>query len=158
MAHLAGFANLAGFLADFLIKALHFITRNDPHIISSELQHDRPSPSLAQLPALPFHSIVESVKDELHVAKYDRNIMSESCDKDCVVCLSIMEEGEEVRQLPNCKHVLHKDCIDAWIDTCRTTCPICRSDLLPGQGEKFRCGDPWRRERMIYLFGEDSFL
>ncbi|KAL1861989.1 hypothetical protein Plec18170_000813 [Paecilomyces lecythidis] len=47
----------------------------------------------------------------------------------CLICLSDYEAAEELRQLTNCKHVYHKDCIDEWLTTGRNSCPLCR-----GQG------------------------
>ncbi|KAL8046877.1 hypothetical protein ABFX02_08G202300 [Erythranthe guttata] len=49
---------------------------------------------------------------------------------ECSVCLSILEDGEIVRTLPNCKHTFHAECIDKWFDT-NSTCPICRMDAQP---------------------------
>lgn len=46
----------------------------------------------------------------------------------CAVCLSIVQEGEEVRQLPTCKHLFHRDCIDLWLYS-HSTCPLCRSKV-----------------------------
>jgi hypothetical protein len=49
----------------------------------------------------------------------------------CIVCLERLEATDEVRRLGNCAHVFHRGCIDGWIDLGRTTCPLCRSRLLP---------------------------
>ncbi|KAM0870774.1 hypothetical protein ACQ4PT_039810 [Festuca glaucescens] len=49
---------------------------------------------------------------------------------DCVFCLSRIEEGEEVREL-RCRHVFHRECLDAWLLRPRATCPLCRDRLLP---------------------------
>lgn len=35
-----------------------------------------------------------------------------------------------IRQLPDCHHHFHLDCIDQWLAT-HTTCPMCRRSLLP---------------------------
>jgi Ring finger domain len=32
----------------------------------------------------------------------------------CAICLSFLEEGEIVRQLPQCKYLFHIECIDKW--------------------------------------------
>ncbi|KAK9291784.1 hypothetical protein L1049_019734 [Liquidambar formosana] len=70
-----------------------------------------------------------------------------------------MEANHEVRKLCNCSHAFHKDCLDAWIDEGQVTCPVCRSKLLPERGEEVKKGeDPWRMERMVYLFGEDHVM
>ena len=48
----------------------------------------------------------------------------------CAVCLGNYESGEMIRQLPDCHHHFHQDCIDQWLAT-HTTCPMCRRSLLP---------------------------
>ncbi|VVB03101.1 unnamed protein product [Arabis nemorensis] len=49
---------------------------------------------------------------------------------ECAVCLSVLEEQDKARELPNCKHVFHVDCVDTWLTTC-STCPICRTEVQP---------------------------
>ncbi|KAL6842374.1 hypothetical protein ACP4OV_027801 [Aristida adscensionis] len=44
----------------------------------------------------------------------------------CVVCISALRDGEDVRRLP-CGHAFHRDCVDRWLARCRRrTCPLCR--------------------------------
>ncbi|KAL8049344.1 hypothetical protein ABFX02_06G015400 [Erythranthe guttata] len=64
-----------------------------------------------------------------------------------------------IRELGNCEHVFHVECIDSWMDQGRGSCPVCRAKLFGGDDE-FRSAnyDPWRSERMIYLFGEDCVM
>ncbi|XP_055823700.1 E3 ubiquitin-protein ligase ATL41-like [Solanum dulcamara] len=49
---------------------------------------------------------------------------------ECTVCLSVLENGETARTLPNCKHVFHAECIDKWFGS-HSTCPICRTEAEP---------------------------
>ncbi|KAM1155764.1 hypothetical protein ACFX13_027200 [Malus domestica] len=51
----------------------------------------------------------------------------ESC-VECVVCLSVFEDGEEVRKLPTCNHSFHAPCIDMWLNS-HSDCPLCRTPL-----------------------------
>ncbi|XP_043708219.1 E3 ubiquitin-protein ligase ATL31-like [Telopea speciosissima] len=53
---------------------------------------------------------------------------------ECAVCLNEFEDDEMIRLLPKCDHVFHPECIDAWLSN-RTTCPVCRADLVPVPGE-----------------------
>jgi len=48
---------------------------------------------------------------------------------ECVVCLSVIEEGEIGRRLPKCGHAFHVECIDMWF-TSHCNCPICRAPIL----------------------------
>ncbi|CAI0387521.1 unnamed protein product, partial [Linum tenue] len=49
-----------------------------------------------------------------------------SFGESCAVCLCAFEEGEEVRQLPNCGHRFHVACIDMWLYS-HPDCPLCRA-------------------------------
>ncbi|KAI6706942.1 hypothetical protein NL676_009904 [Syzygium grande] len=49
----------------------------------------------------------------------------------CAVCLSSIEERDEVRELSNCSHAFHRECLDRWVDHDQVTCPLCRSLLFP---------------------------
>lgn len=77
-------------------------------------------------------------------------------DHMCAVCLSSLEEEDEVRELCNCFHVFHKDCLDKWVHCGQTTCPLCRSSLVSERVlEKEVNNESWAVDRIAYLFGED---
>ncbi|RVW22370.1 Retrovirus-related Pol polyprotein from transposon TNT 1-94 [Vitis vinifera] len=95
----------------------------------------------------------------------DESKATKEGDSQCAMCLNIIGDEHEVRELGNCCHVFHKECIDVWMDQGQATCPLCRSKILPaaadehGRDEMIKNGGgPWRRERMIYLFGEDYVM
>ncbi|BFG23606.1 hypothetical protein CerSpe_098800 [Prunus speciosa] len=142
-----------------------------------------PAPSPWWLVPLPVHCIAESVKNQLPVVQYGDFLKiktgqpeaeaeddSNNNDHMCIVCMNSMGGSQGVRKLYNCSHAFHKECLDVWIDEGQLTCPLCRSDLLPNSTPKsnhhhhhhhkemgeFIREDPWRAERMIYLFGEDE--
>ncbi|KAG1354097.1 putative RING-H2 finger protein ATL72 [Cocos nucifera] len=48
----------------------------------------------------------------------------------CPVCLAEYVAGEEVRVLPRCGHMFHKGCIDRWLLTSSSLCPICRDRVI----------------------------
>lgn len=58
------------------------------------------------------------------------NHQEKNSDYDCAVCLSVFEEGEEVKQLPRCNHYFHASCIDMWLYS-HLDCPLCRSPVEP---------------------------
>ncbi|KAF5450518.1 hypothetical protein F2P56_030859 [Juglans regia] len=122
----------------------------------------RPSPSLVPVP---FHLIGESIKRHLPSVQYGdilkRRGICIAKEYICVVCMNSIEANDGVRELCNCCHVFHKECLDVWIGQGQATCPLCRAKLFPLiQGEELGTlgGDPWRMERMVYLFGEDYVM
>ncbi|KAK9671664.1 hypothetical protein RND81_12G046400 [Saponaria officinalis] len=68
--------------------------------------------------------------DDKNKDKIDRELIKMSTnlgkDKECSICLSGFVDGEELRQLKNCKHLFHKVCIDKWLST-HFNCPVCRA-------------------------------
>ncbi|OWM79686.1 hypothetical protein CDL15_Pgr023098 [Punica granatum] len=124
---------------------------------------DRPPASLAPLPP---RLITESIKKRLPLTRISKCRLSKILTTAplCVVCMDGVAPEQEIRQLSNCRHVFHAECLDAWIEQGHVTCPLCRSKLLPDNGDEgggkaedpSHRGDPWRTERMIYLFGGDS--
>ncbi|XP_031392400.1 uncharacterized protein LOC116204449 [Punica granatum] len=101
---------------------------------------DRPPASLAPLPP---RLITESIKKRLPLTRISKCRLSKILTTAplCVVCMDGVAPEQEIRQLSNC-----------------------RSKLLPDNGDEgggkaedpSHRGDPWRTERMIYLFGGDS--
>ncbi|KAK7312045.1 hypothetical protein RJT34_10598 [Clitoria ternatea] len=49
---------------------------------------------------------------------------------ECAVCLSEFQDSDNIRLLPECHHVFHTDCIDAWLPD-HMSCPVCRAKLTP---------------------------
>ncbi|ESQ34546.1 hypothetical protein EUTSA_v10007970mg [Eutrema salsugineum] len=52
---------------------------------------------------------------------------------ECPVCLNEFEDEETLRLIPQCCHVFHPGCIDAWLRS-NATCPLCRANLVPVPG------------------------
>ncbi|RVW60929.1 Retrovirus-related Pol polyprotein from transposon TNT 1-94 [Vitis vinifera] len=100
-----------------------------------------------QFHGVPVHYVIESLKDQLRVVEYtrllDESKATKEGDSQCAMCLNIIGDEHEGQ----------------------ATCPLCRSKILPaaadehGRDEMIKNGGgPWRRERMIYLFGEDYVM
>uniref|UniRef100_A0A3B3T8X0 RING-type E3 ubiquitin transferase n=1 Tax=Paramormyrops kingsleyae TaxID=1676925 RepID=A0A3B3T8X0_9TELE len=66
-------------------------------------------------------------KRKLHSKQDGDEGMEEDTEEKCTICLSILEEGEDVRRLP-CMHLFHQLCVDQWLLT-NKKCPICRVDI-----------------------------
>ncbi|XP_026071140.1 E3 ubiquitin-protein ligase Arkadia-like isoform X2 [Carassius auratus] len=72
-----------------------------------------------------MHSTSNSRK--LHGKQEEEECAEEDTEEKCTICLSILEEGEDVRRLP-CMHLFHQLCVDQWLLT-NKKCPICRVDI-----------------------------
>lgn len=60
--------------------------------------------------------------------KYTKGSNNNNYDNhnECSVCLSVFEEGEDVKKLPMCNHCFHASCIDMWLNS-HIHCPLCRA-------------------------------
>ncbi|KAL5202857.1 hypothetical protein ABZP36_013809 [Zizania latifolia] len=50
-------------------------------------------------------------------------------ERECVVCLGTMANGEGARRLPRCMHLFHRSCVDVWLRE-HSTCPVCRAEVV----------------------------
>ncbi|RGB25733.1 hypothetical protein C1646_595196, partial [Rhizophagus diaphanus] len=48
----------------------------------------------------------------------------------CSICLEELVDGETLRELP-CSHLYHMECIDKWLTTKSSHCPLCKQDATP---------------------------
>lgn len=71
------------------------------------------------------HKYKKRKPHELKLAMYEEE--ESDMDEKCTICLSMLEDGEDVRRLP-CMHLFHQGCVDQWLATSRK-CPICRVDI-----------------------------
>jgi hypothetical protein len=53
----------------------------------------------------------------------------------CAICIEDFENGDQLRLLP-CKHWYHVECIDPWLTTKSSSCPLCKTDCRPNQIEE----------------------
>lgn len=95
------------------------------HAYVSDLTMHQPKNNLfTVLPVMKFSSLRKSSK-EAGDCKEDEAV--------CGVCLSRLEEKHEVRELGNCYHGFHMECMDKWVNLGHLTCPLCRAHLLPSK-------------------------
>ncbi|XP_029367152.1 E3 ubiquitin-protein ligase RNF165-like isoform X2 [Echeneis naucrates] len=70
------------------------------------------------------HKYKKRIPQDLKMCLEDEEL---DTDEKCTICLSMLEDGEDVRRLP-CMHLFHQACVDQWLATSRK-CPICRVDI-----------------------------
>ncbi|KAG9451626.1 hypothetical protein H6P81_011591 [Aristolochia fimbriata] len=86
-----------------------------------------------------------AVEEKSPATRYEKG--STEAVAECAVCLCVVEEGEEVREL-QCGHVYHRECLDRWLEQSGVTCPLCRRSVLMDealieqwQNEREYCGE-----------------
>ncbi|KAJ9703917.1 hypothetical protein PVL29_005268 [Vitis rotundifolia] len=76
---------------------------------------DGQTPSLVPVPV-----VMAWIKKRVPVVEYgsflERLGMHEDEDAVCSVCLDCIKRSHEIRELSNCCHVFHKECLDTWVD------------------------------------------
>lgn len=107
---------------------------------------DLPCPSLFPIPV---HVLISSIKKKVPVIEYSDFLQKfgedhEDVKRKCAICLSCIERSHMIRELLNCSHVFHRECLDTWVDENQVTCPLCRSMLFPTKVDMTSCpGNPW---------------
>ncbi|KAE8718633.1 Receptor-like proteiny region, transmembrane domain- and RING domain-containing protein 2 [Hibiscus syriacus] len=62
-------------------------------------------------------------------------VLEDNCtSRTCAICLEDYTVGEKLRILP-CRHKFHAFCVDSWLTTWRTFCPVCKRDARTSAGD-----------------------
>ncbi|KAM0942048.1 putative transcription factor C2H2 family [Dioscorea sansibarensis] len=86
---------------------------------------DRRETSRAAIAGGVEKKVVEAIPIHAYTKKEKSLWLSQNV---CPVCLGELEEGEPIKVLPNCHHIFHVLCIDAWL-VFHSTCPFCRCEI-----------------------------
>jgi len=63
-----------------------------------------------------------------NIAKLPIEILNETIDNDCAICIDKLKKGNEIVKLP-CNHLFHVDCIKSYFLNYNNKCPMCRSNI-----------------------------
>ncbi|KAF7837059.1 E3 ubiquitin-protein ligase RHA1B-like [Senna tora] len=110
---------------------------------------------------VPLHVVISLIKQRLPIIEYNKFLErsmgdDEGLDKEhkeeeeeeeeeeeqvvCAVCLDMIEGRHKIREISNCCHIFHRECLDRWLEENQITCPLCRTMLFPankGAGQTF---------------------
>lgn len=91
------------------------------------IRRERPRASLVR----EFHGmssrLVKAMPSLIFTAVLEDNCTSRTC----AICLEDYCVGEKLRILPCC-HKFHAACVDSWLTSWRTFCPVCKRDARTG--------------------------
>ncbi|CAI9114778.1 OLC1v1015579C1 [Oldenlandia corymbosa var. corymbosa] len=109
---------MSAVLATCFFVRRHRIRRERPRTSHVREFHGMSSRLVKAMPSLIFTSVLED------------NCTSSTC----AICLEDYTVGEKLRVLP-CRHKFHAVCVDAWLTSWRTFCPVCKRDARTSTGE-----------------------
>ncbi|KAH8480288.1 hypothetical protein H0E87_030519 [Populus deltoides] len=109
---------MSAVLATCFFVRRHRIRRERPRSSHVREFHGMSSRLVKAMPSLTFTSVLED------------NCTSTTC----AICLEDYTVGEKLRILP-CRHKFHAFCVDSWLTTWRTFCPVCKRDARTSTGE-----------------------
>ncbi|XP_077241421.1 receptor homology region, transmembrane domain- and RING domain-containing protein 2-like [Tasmannia lanceolata] len=108
---------MSAVLATCFFVRRHRIRRERPRAPHVREFHGMSSRLVKAMPSLIFTSVLED----------------NSTSRTCSICLEDYNVGEKLRVLP-CRHKFHSICVDAWLTTWRTFCPVCKRDARTSTG------------------------
>ncbi|TQD91948.1 hypothetical protein C1H46_022464 [Malus baccata] len=105
-------------IASFENTAWHRIRRERPQASRVQEFHGMSKRLVKAMPSLKFTTVLED------------NCTSSTC----AICLEDYNFGEKLRILP-CRHKFHAFCVDSWLTSWRTFCPVCKRDARANTGD-----------------------
>lgn len=109
---------MSAVLATCFFVRRHRIRRGRPQSSRVREFHGMSSRLVKAMPSLIFTAVLED------------NCTSATC----AICLEDYNVGDKLRILP-CRHKFHSICVDAWLTSWRTFCPVCKRDARTSNGE-----------------------
>lgn len=93
------------------------------------IRRDRPQGQVREFHGMSSR-LVKAMPSLIFTAVTEDNCTSSTC----AICLEDYCVGDKLRILP-CRHKFHAFCVDAWLTTWRTFCPVCKRDARTSNGQ-----------------------
>uniref|UniRef100_A0A1D1Z3W3 Zinc/RING finger protein 3 n=1 Tax=Anthurium amnicola TaxID=1678845 RepID=A0A1D1Z3W3_9ARAE len=124
----------ASFLVSVLVHCrLYQLRRRERNLMIA--QHEASVNSKLQVFTLE-KSVLKSFPTKVYSKQRDRFSVASNSSKSgtisevCSICLEELVDGETLRELP-CSHLYHTECVDKWLTTKSSQCPLCKQDATP---------------------------
>lgn len=99
--------------------------------------------------------IISAIRNSIVYFSLRKSITPPSYNDMCPVCIEDFTIKSKVRELP-CQHIFHPECIDSWLTTRASSCPMCKFDCYESIKRVLDYKDPndmnIRENRSISLF------
>lgn len=87
------------------------------------IRRERPRPSRVR----EFHGMSSRLVKAMPSLIFTTVLEDNCTSMTCAICLEDYSVGEKLRILP-CRHKFHALCVDSWLTSWRTFCPVCKRD------------------------------
>ncbi|GMH21796.1 hypothetical protein Nepgr_023638 [Nepenthes gracilis] len=93
------------------------------------IRHEQTRPSVQEFHGMSSR-LVKAMPSLVFTAVSEDNCTASTC----AICLEDYRVGDKLRVLP-CRHKFHAFCVDSWLTTWRTFCPVCKRDARTSTGD-----------------------
>lgn len=84
--------------------------------------------NLTLIDEIRINHLTQAAFDSIKIVKYGGPGSENISNENCTICYCEFENDEELKLL-NCSHAFHTDCLEPWLTSNNTTCPICREHV-----------------------------
>lgn len=124
-------------LKDLIRVLLHAIGF---HLPSDECSDLYTSPDNCQNRKSYTQQLIEDFRSWSPIINF-KTVCFDDCSEvqqECSVCLNHFESESRINKL-ECGHLFHNVCLEKWLKYSNTTCPLCRTPMMPQEEEEVDC-------------------
>lgn len=143
-----------GYIRKFIATFFRFMGL--PDFLEPDISWTDPAPGPESASPSGFRRIPVSallIREILPVVKFSELVEP---PESCAVCLYDFEGEDEIRRLPNCRHIFHRNCLDRWMGYDQKTCPLCRTPFVPDDMQEAFNERLWAASGIPDFYGDYS--
>ncbi|XP_020883505.1 uncharacterized protein LOC9316653 [Arabidopsis lyrata subsp. lyrata] len=141
------FLNFQNFEPNYVYQLLK--SQLHDHVLSEQIAYQRLRSQSSELPQQPISmrvtvKLTQKVYDVVSCssAPSTTDLGKEEESETCAICLeNLLRGSKDYRQMPNCSHCFHEQCVTKWLVPQNNSCPLCRRPIK-GVDTEGRIDDP----------------
>ncbi|KAG9442641.1 hypothetical protein H6P81_018495 [Aristolochia fimbriata] len=110
-----------------VVHLLAFVRLTRTRLPQPQSGHPKRRPAALDSP------VVETLPSFVYGSARPNHRRSSKLPEACAICLEDYRDGDSLRVLP-CKHEYHTVCVDSWLTSWGTCCPLCKHDMRDPAG------------------------